>query len=155
MYFEQNWLVVDFVNHRLTTFPDTRVFWAKDELWGKSFNTGQRQVWDRRHGLLWLRFHSMVGSGVDLSQGGDDAWRRWRCRWRWRTSRAAATPAPRPTSSASPSCSGSIPLRPWPCLVPKRFRYCSTFVCLWQILSNYGLTRIKRFVSRFPAKLCS
>jgi len=26
------------------------------------------------------------------------------------------------------------------------FRYCSTFICLWQILSNYGLTMIKRFV---------
>jgi len=29
------------------------------------------------------------------------------------------------------------------------FRYRSTFVCLWWILSNYGLIGIKRFVSRF------
>ena len=35
----------------------------------------------------------------------------------------------------------------------KSFRHCSTFVCLWQILSNHGLTRIKRFVSWFTAKL--
>ena len=39
-----------------------------------------------------------------------------------------------------------------PCLnVIFLFHYCSTFACLWQILSNYGLTRIKRFVSRFTA----
>jgi hypothetical protein len=34
-----------------------------------------------------------------------------------------------------------------------RFRYCSTFVCLWQILSNYRLIRVKRFISRFTGKL--
>ena len=35
------------------------------------------------------------------------------------------------------------------------FRYCSTFVCLWQIFSNHRLTRIKRFISRFTGKLCN
>ena len=34
-------------------------------------------------------------------------------------------------------------------------RYCSTFICLWQILSNYGLTRLKRFISSIPTKLCN
>ena len=31
----------------------------------------------------------------------------------------------------------------------------SIFVCLWQILSNYKLTRVKRFISRFTGKLCN
>ena len=30
-----------------------------------------------------------------------------------------------------------------------RFSYCITFVCLWQILFNHELAKIKRFVSRF------
>ena len=30
-----------------------------------------------------------------------------------------------------------------------RFCYCSTFVCLWQILFNHRLTKVKRFVSQF------
>jgi hypothetical protein len=34
-----------------------------------------------------------------------------------------------------------------------KFRYCSTFVCLWQIISNHKLIRIKRFISRFTGKL--
>ena len=34
-------------------------------------------------------------------------------------------------------------------------RNSSTFVCIWQILSNYGLTRLKRFVSSIPTKLCN
>ena len=33
------------------------------------------------------------------------------------------------------------------------FRYYSTFVCLWQILSNHGVAMLKRFVSRFTDKL--
>ena len=42
-----------------------------------------------------------------------------------------------------------------PCLVGKNFRfwYCSTFVCLWQILSNHRLIRVKRFISQFTNKL--
>jgi len=35
------------------------------------------------------------------------------------------------------------------------FRYCSIFVCIWQILFNYVLTRLKRFVSQFTSKLCN
>jgi len=36
-----------------------------------------------------------------------------------------------------------------PCSVQENFdfRYCSIFVCIWQILSNHELTRLKRFVS--------
>jgi len=32
---------------------------------------------------------------------------------------------------------------------------CSTFVCIWQILFNYRVTRLKRFVSSIPTKLCN
>ena len=35
------------------------------------------------------------------------------------------------------------------------FRYCSTFVFIWQTLSNQGVTRLKRFVSWFTDKLCN
>jgi hypothetical protein len=31
-------------------------------------------------------------------------------------------------------------------------RNSSIFVCIWQILSNYGLIRVKRFVSSIPTK---
>jgi len=27
------------------------------------------------------------------------------------------------------------------------FRYCSTFICIWQLLSNHRLTRLKRFIT--------
>jgi hypothetical protein len=37
----------------------------------------------------------------------------------------------------------------------RTFWYCSAFVCIWQILSNYGLTRLKRFVSWCTIKLCN
>jgi len=30
-----------------------------------------------------------------------------------------------------------------------------TFVCIWQILSNHGLTGVKRFVSSISTKLCN
>jgi hypothetical protein len=33
-----------------------------------------------------------------------------------------------------------------------KFCYCSIFVCIWQILSNHGLTG---FVSWFTIKLCN
>jgi hypothetical protein len=32
-------------------------------------------------------------------------------------------------------------------------KYCSTFVCIWQLVSNYGLIRLKRFISWFTTKL--
>ena len=46
---------------------------------------------------------------------------------------------------------------PRPCLVQKNLqnRNSSTFVCIWQILSNHELTRLKRFVSSIPTKLCN
>jgi len=31
--------------------------------------------------------------------------------------------------------------------------HCRIFFCIWQILSNYGLTRLKRFVSQITGKL--
>jgi len=34
-------------------------------------------------------------------------------------------------------------------------RNSSTFVCIWQILFNYGLIRLKRFISSIPTKLCN
>ena len=34
-------------------------------------------------------------------------------------------------------------------------RNSGTFVYIWQILSNYRLTRLKRFVSSIPIKMCS
>jgi len=43
------------------------------------------------------------------------------------------------------------------CLDQKGFgfwRY-SIFIFIWQTLSNYGVTRLKRFVSRFTCKLCN
>ena len=42
-----------------------------------------------------------------------------------------------------------------PCLHPNFFEFlhCSTFVFIWQTLSNRGVTRWKRFVSRFTGKL--
>jgi hypothetical protein len=33
--------------------------------------------------------------------------------------------------------------------------YCSVFVVIWQILSNHGLIRLKRFVSSISSKLCN
>ena len=38
----------------------------------------------------------------------------------------------------------------------KFFRFCnrSTFVCIWQLLSNYELIRFESFVSRFLTQLC-
>jgi len=33
-------------------------------------------------------------------------------------------------------------------------RHCSTFVFIWQTLSNYRVTRLKRFISRFTDELC-
>jgi len=41
--------------------------------------------------------------------------------------------------------------------LPKNFgkHYCSIFVCIWQILSNHGVTRIIRFVSQITDKLCN
>jgi hypothetical protein len=33
--------------------------------------------------------------------------------------------------------------------------FCSTFVVIWQNLSNHGLARFKRFVSTFIDKLCN
>ena len=44
-----------------------------------------------------------------------------------------------------------------PCLVHKNFwfGYCSTFVFIWQTLSNHRVTRLKRFISRFTDKLCN
>jgi hypothetical protein len=43
----------------------------------------------------------------------------------------------------------------WACLVPKFFgkHYCSNFVVIWQVLSDHGLTRFKRFVSWISSKL--
>jgi hypothetical protein len=43
------------------------------------------------------------------------------------------------------------------CLDSKSFLfwYCSTFVFIWQTLSNHRVTRLKRFVLRFPGKLCN
>ena len=42
------------------------------------------------------------------------------------------------------------------CLVKKiQNKYCSIFVCIWQILFNYGLTRLKRFISQIKDKLSS
>ena len=35
------------------------------------------------------------------------------------------------------------------------FNYCSIFVFIWQILSNHGVTKLKRFISRFIVKLCN
>jgi len=35
------------------------------------------------------------------------------------------------------------------------FWHCNTFVFIWQTLSNYGVTRLKTFVSRFTCKLCN
>jgi len=35
------------------------------------------------------------------------------------------------------------------------FDYCSIFVCIWQLVSNYGLIRFKSFVSRFLTQLCN
>jgi len=35
------------------------------------------------------------------------------------------------------------------------FQYYSTFVFIWQTLSNHKVTRFKRFVSRFTDKLCN
>jgi len=35
------------------------------------------------------------------------------------------------------------------------FWYCSSFVFIWQTLYNHGVTRLKRFVSRFTYKLCN
>jgi len=34
-------------------------------------------------------------------------------------------------------------------------RNSSTFVCIWQILSNHVLTRLKRFISQITDKLCN
>jgi hypothetical protein len=34
-------------------------------------------------------------------------------------------------------------------------RYSSVFVVIWQILSNHGLIRLKRFVSSISSKLCN
>jgi len=45
-----------------------------------------------------------------------------------------------------------------PRLVSKFFefyKYYSTFVFIWQLLFNYRLTRLKRFISRFTVKLCN
>jgi len=33
-------------------------------------------------------------------------------------------------------------------------RHCSTFVFIWQTLSNYRVTRLKRFIPRFIDELC-
>ena len=33
------------------------------------------------------------------------------------------------------------------------FGYCSIFICIWQLVSNYGLIRIESFVSRFLTQL--
>ena len=33
--------------------------------------------------------------------------------------------------------------------------YCNTFVCIWQLVSNYGLIRFESFVSRFLTQLCN
>ena len=35
------------------------------------------------------------------------------------------------------------------------FGYCSIFVCIWYLVSNYGLIRLKRFILSFTAKLCN
>jgi hypothetical protein len=35
------------------------------------------------------------------------------------------------------------------------FDYCSTFVCICQVVSNHELIRLKRFVSWFSTKLCN
>jgi hypothetical protein len=45
----------------------------------------------------------------------------------------------------------------WSCLDPKIFlekNSCITFVVIWQILSNHGLIRLKRFILTFTGKLC-
>jgi len=46
---------------------------------------------------------------------------------------------------------------PRPCLVQKNLQNMNsnTFICIWQILSNYKLTRLKRFVLSIPTKLCN
>ena len=41
------------------------------------------------------------------------------------------------------------PKAPFSCKKILAFGYCSTFVFIWQKLSNYKLIRLKRFVSRF------
>ena len=33
--------------------------------------------------------------------------------------------------------------------------HCSIFACIWQILSNHRLTRLKKFILSIPAKLCN
>jgi len=58
----------------------------------------------------------------------------------------------------SDSASRSFPFFfSWPCLVQKNLQnwHCSIFVCIWQKLSNYGLTRLKIFVSSISTKLCN
>ena len=35
------------------------------------------------------------------------------------------------------------------------FGYYITFVCIWQLVSNYRLIRLKRFISSFTTKLCN
>jgi hypothetical protein len=35
------------------------------------------------------------------------------------------------------------------------FGYCSTFICIYRLVSNYELIRLKRFVSWFSTKLCN
>jgi len=65
-------------------------------------------------------------------------------------------PAGTETEACIPSPSSWTPTSIRPCLlVGKDFRYCSTFVCLWQILSNHRLIKVKRFISWFIGKLCN
>jgi hypothetical protein len=41
------------------------------------------------------------------------------------------------------------------CKKKLEFWYCSTFVCIWQLVSNHELISLKRFVSWFTTKLCN
>jgi hypothetical protein len=41
------------------------------------------------------------------------------------------------------------------CKKKLEFWYCSTFVCIWQLVSNHELINLKRFVSWFTTKLCN
>jgi len=45
----------------------------------------------------------------------------------------------------------------WPCLLQKflQNRNSNTFICIWQILSNHGLTRFKIFVLQITDKPCN
>jgi hypothetical protein len=59
------------------------------------------------------------------------------------------------------SCTTKARHYTWPCLDVRKFCFFNVshivahFVCLWQILSYHGLTRLKRFVSRRTSKRCN